>query len=59
VAVGHSILVIAWHLLTDQSDYNDLGGDYFTRGIDIDRRKTALVKQLQGLGYAVTLRPAA
>lgn len=59
VAVGHSILVIAWHLLTNQSDYNDLGGDYFTRGVDVDRRKAALVKQLQGLGYAVTLRPAA
>ncbi|MCA1709007.1 MAG: IS110 family transposase, partial [Actinobacteria bacterium] len=31
VAVGHSILVICWHLLTDDADYNDLGGDYFTR----------------------------
>jgi hypothetical protein len=29
VAVGHSILVIAWHLLTDNCDYQDLGGDYF------------------------------
>ena len=31
VAVSHSILVIAWHLLTNNSDYHDLGGDYFTR----------------------------
>ena len=31
VAVGHSILVICWHLLTDDCDYDDLGGDYFTR----------------------------
>jgi hypothetical protein len=31
VAVGHSILVIAWHLLTDDCDYQDLGGDYFVR----------------------------
>ena len=29
VAVGHSILVIAWHLLTNGEPYNDLGGDYF------------------------------
>lgn len=59
VAVGHSILVIAWHLLAHGTEYNDLGGDYFTRGTDPDRRKTALVKQLQALGYAVVLRPAA
>jgi len=30
-AVGHSILVIAWHLLTNNCDYDDLGGDYFAR----------------------------
>ena len=31
VAVGHSILVIAWHLLTNGEPYNDLGGDYFDK----------------------------
>ncbi|MDA8283819.1 MAG: IS110 family transposase [Actinomycetota bacterium] len=59
VAVGHSILVIAWHLLAESCDYADLGGDWFTRGPDPDRRETNLVRQLQALGYAVTLRPAA
>jgi transposase len=59
VAVSHSILVIAWHLLANQTDFNDLGGDWFTRSSDPDRRKNSLVKQLQSLGYAVTLRPAA
>jgi transposase len=29
VAVGHSILVVAWHLLTTGEPYNDLGSDYF------------------------------
>jgi hypothetical protein len=29
VAVGHSILVICWHLITNDTDYHDLGGDYF------------------------------
>ena len=29
IAVGHSILVICWHLLTNDCDYDDLGGDYF------------------------------
>jgi transposase len=59
VAVGHSILVIAWHLLTDDCDDQDLGGDWFTRRNDPDRHKTRLVKQLQDLGYSVTLQPAA
>jgi transposase len=58
-AVGHSILVIAWHLLSNDCDYHDLGGDWFARRTDHDRRKTQLVKQLQALGYSVTLQPAA
>jgi transposase len=59
VAVGHSILVIAWHLLSRNVDYQDLGDDWFGRGVDPERRKARLVKQLQDLGYAVSLRPAA
>jgi transposase len=59
VAVGHSILVVAWHLLSRELDYDDLGSDWFTRGTDPERRKARLVKQLQDLGYAVSLRPAA
>jgi transposase len=59
VAVSHSIIVIAWHVLSKDEDYADLGGDWFTRRTDTDRRRNTLVKQLQDLGYAVTLRPAA
>jgi transposase len=58
-AVGHSILVIAWHLLSNDCDYHDLGGDWFARRGDHDRRKTHLVRQLQALGYSVTLQSAA
>jgi transposase len=58
-AVGHSILVICWHLLANDCDYHDLGGDWFARRADHDRRKTHLVKQLQALGYSVSLQPAA
>ena len=54
VAVAHSILVICWHLLTDDRDYDDLGGDYFTRR-NTDRQRDRLIKQLTGLGYYVTL----
>ena len=56
--VGHSILVIAWHLLTDDCDYADLGGDYFVRR-DADRARQRAVAQLQALGYQVTLQPLA
>jgi transposase len=54
VAVAHSILVICWHLLTDDRDYDDLGGDYFTRR-NPDRQRDRLIAQLQNLGYRVTL----
>jgi len=59
VAVGHSILVICWHLLTDDADYDDLGGDYFSRRANPDRHRDRLIEQLQHLGYHVALRKAA
>jgi transposase len=58
MAVGHSILVICWYLLTDDRDYHDLGGDFFIRR-DTDRARQRAVAQLQALGYHVTLQPAA
>jgi transposase len=58
MAVGHSILVIAWHLLANDCDYADLGGDYFVRR-DADRARQRAVAQLQALGYQVTLQPLA
>jgi len=58
VAVGHSILVIAWHLLTHDADYRDLGGDYFVKR-DTERARARAISQLQSLGYRVTLEVAA
>ena len=58
IAVAHSILVICWHLLTDDRDYDDLGGDYFTRR-NPDRQRDRLIAQLQNLGYRVTFDKAA
>jgi transposase len=54
LAVGHSILVICWHLLATDCDYDDLGGDYFTRR-NSDRQRDRLIAQLQHLGYRVSL----
>jgi len=59
VAVGHSILVICWHLLTNNADYDDLGGDYFIRRGNTARHQDRLVQQLQDLGYQVTLKKVA
>jgi transposase len=58
-AVGHTILVIAWHLLHDERDYEDLGADYFARRNDAETRKRYLIRQLQALGQKVTIEPAA
>lgn len=56
-AVAHSLLVAAWHILTTNTSYHDLGGDYFiTRDNPEHRRRRALL-QLQRLGYRVTLEP--
>jgi transposase len=60
VAVGHSILVITWHLLSDpDARFHDLGPDYYAQRIDPERRKRNHVRQLEALGYTVTLQPAA
>ena len=60
VAVARSILVIVWHLLADPfARFCDLGSDYHTRRIDIERRMRNHIAQLTALGYRVTLEPAA
>lgn len=59
VAVGHSILVIAWHLLTTGEPYQDLGNDYFDKRRNNTARQRRLVTQLEALGHKVTLEPAA
>jgi len=59
IAVGHSILVIAWHLLTNDTDYDELGGDYFLRRHDNPtHQRDRHVKALRELGYQVTLAEA-
>ncbi len=60
VAVGRSILVIIWHLLSDdQAHYLDLGSGYYESRINLNRRMRNHVRELQALGYRVTLEPAA
>ena len=54
--MAHSLIVIGYHLQKNQSNYNDLGGDYFDR-IHSDSLKRYLVKRLQQLGHKVILEP--
>ncbi len=56
MAVAHSILVIAYHLIARDQDYKELGGNYFdTR--QAPKTAQTLVSRLQQLGYEVTLSP--
>jgi transposase len=59
VAVGHSILVIAWHLLSTGETFTDLGGDYFDKRRNSPAHQRRLVAQLEAMGHKVTLEPAA
>ena len=60
VAVGRSILVIIWHLLSNpDAHFTDLGSDFYDTRINPERRKRAHIHQLEALGYKVTVEPAA
>jgi DDE superfamily endonuclease/Transposase IS116/IS110/IS902 family len=59
VAVGHSLLVAAWHVINDEVNYQDLGALHFLTRIDPARQTRRLVAHLQQLGYQVQLSPAA
>lgn len=58
VAVQHSMLTTAWHMLTNGDLYQDPGADYFTRRVPA-RTKARAISQLESLGYHVTLQPLA
>ena len=53
-AVGHSILVAAFHMLHDGVPYDDLGADWFGR-LRPEQHARRLVHQLKALGYDVTI----
>jgi transposase len=55
VAVGHTLLVIFYHMLKSDEEYQDLGTEHFDR-MDPERLRRYLVKRLEQLGYQVDLR---
>jgi transposase len=59
-ATRHDILAAYWHMHSRGSDYVELGGDWHARRRrDPERRKKALLAELEKLGYAVVVKPAA
>ena len=58
VAVGHSLLLIIYHLLRDHSSYHDLGGNYFDER-DQQVVQKQLIRRLERMGYQVELQPLA
>jgi transposase len=60
VAVGRSILVIIWHLLADpDTRFHDLGADHYERHLNTAVKTRNHVRQLEALGFHVSLEPAA
>jgi transposase len=56
VAVARSILVIIWQLLADPAArYHDLGSDYHASRTDSQHKARSHIRQLEALGYTVTL----
>jgi len=58
IAVAHSLLVIAYHVLTRHEPYRELGANFFDER-DRDSVQRRLVRRLERLGYQVALQPAA
>lgn len=57
VALGHSILVMVYHILTSKQPYHDLGAAHFDKR-DQQRVERRLVHRLERLGYQVVLQPS-
>ena len=54
------MLVIIWYLLADpDTHFHDLGADHYDRHVNTQTKRRNHVRQLEALGYHVTLEPAA
>lgn len=58
VAIEHSILTAVWHILTEDVDYHDLGGDFFTKR-DPERTMRRITRQANALGLTERFDPIA
>jgi transposase len=58
VALGHTLLVIVYHVVRTGQPYRELGANYFDEH-DRQHVQRTLVRRLERLGYSVSLQPAA
>jgi len=56
VALGHTLLIIIYHLIAEKKEYEELGGDYLDQ-LDHQGKEKRLVRQLEKLGFEVSLTP--
>lgn len=54
IAVGHTMLVMSYHMIKHRLPYNELGDDYFNK-MDEEKFTNSMVKRLEKLGYKVEL----
>jgi len=54
VAVGHSLLVIIYHVLERDQTYTELGGDYFDRH-HVEQQRDYYLRRLQMLGLKISV----
>jgi transposase len=56
VALGHTLLIIIYHIIAEKKPYEELGGDYLDQ-LDRQGKEKRLVRQLEKLGFEVSLTP--
>jgi transposase len=54
VALGHTLLVIIYHMIAEEKEYEELGGGYLDQ-LDRQGKEQRLVRQLEKLGFEVSL----
>jgi transposase len=59
LAVAHHLLIVIWHVLTEEATYQEMGPGYTDRFDDPARRQRFLIHQLEQFGLKVTIEPAA
>jgi transposase len=57
MAVAHSILVMAYHMIQRREPYREAGADFFDH-LQPEHAARRLVQRLEHLGYQVTLQSA-
>jgi transposase len=58
-ATRHDILVAYYHIVRDRVPFRELGPDWLARRYSPEHRKQRLVRQLEALGYSVSVEAAA